>query len=178
MKTSHLLVAGAIGIGTIALLKRSKMLTKSMDTTPSTDDDLLQWNGDPSQVSYEIPEDLVYNGETLRDFCGSFWPIRDRSPWHAELCKLGDAIRAYAEEDWKDITLSDEVRRDNVNRTTEDLRVKVVEAWLRDGVTHNIILNWMNGDFDVSKLSQLDVNNLRIVALNKTLPEGVAEFLK
>lgn len=178
MKTSHLLVAGVIGISAISLLKSSKKLTKITDTTSSTDDDLLQWKGDPSQVSYEIPEGLVYNGETLRDFCGSFWSIRDRSPWHAELCKLGDAIRAYAEKDWKDISLSDEVRHDNVNRATEDLRVKVVEAWLRDGTTHNIILNWMNGDFDVSKLSQLDVNNLRIVAIDKTLPEGIAEFVK
>ena len=180
MKASHLLVGAVFGAAVAALLvsKKTSVAHEVPGTAPSTDDDLLKWTGDPAQVKYEIPSDLIYNGETLRDFCGSFWDIRDRSPWHAELNKLADAIRSYAEADWADVTISEETRRDNINRTTEDLRGKVVEAWLIAGVTHNIILNWMNGDFDVSKLTQLDINNLHIVAFDKTLPAGVTEYAK
>ena len=177
MKTSHLLVAGAIGIGAITLLKRSKMLTKSMDTTPSTEDDLLQWNGDPSQVRYEIPKDLVYNGETLRDFCGSFWSILDHGPEHRFLNELPDAIRKYSEVECCDISSDADIVRSNIEEMTENLRIEVIEVWIQNGSTHDTIMNWMNGDFDVSKIPNNMVSELFHVAQD-ALPRQVRAFFK
>lgn len=177
MKTSHLLVAGAIGISAIALLKSSKKLTKITDTTSSTDDDPLQWKGDPSQVSYEIPEGLVYNGETLRDFCGSFWSIRDRSPESRFLNELPDAIRKYSEVECCDISSDADIVRSNIEEMTENLRIEVIKAWIQNGSTHDTIMNWMNGDFDVSKISSNMVSELLHVAQD-ALPKQVRAFFK
>lgn len=177
MKTSHLLVAGAIGISAIALLKSSKKLTKITDTTSSTDDDLLQWKGDPSQVSYEIPEGLVYNGETLRDFCGSFWSIRDHSPESRFLNELPDAIRKYSEVECCDISSDADIVRSNIEEMTENLRIEVIKAWIQNGSTHDTIMNWMNGDFDVSKISSNMVSELLHVAQD-ALPKQVRAFFK
>lgn len=165
MKTSHLLVAGAVGVGAIALLA-SKFNTNRNNTETSTDPDadLLQWNGDPGKIRYEIPNDLNLNGEVLRDFCGSLFSHIGVSRSAAFMAYLPDAIR----KTFEDLADGDpeKVSETGINNA----RIWCIKWLIEDGRTHDIIMNWINSDYDVSNISLAELDYMAIV-MEEHLPE-------